>query len=148
MDAKDRLILNHIQSDFPVATRPFFELSKTLGFPEHEILERTRRLKAEGIIRRVGASLDSRRLRFVSTLCAARVPEEKIEAFTAEVGRFPGVTHNYLRKNKYNVWFTLIATDKTEIEKTLQGIRDRTGIKKILNLPAVRSFKVKVHFEF
>jgi len=148
MDEMDRSILNRIQSDFPIASRPFFELSEALRLSEDELLERTRRLKAEGVIRRIGASLDSRRLHFTSTLCAAMVPEEKIEDFATEVSRYPGVTHNYLRKNKYNVWFTFIAANRNEIEKALKSIGNRTGIKNILNLPAVRSFKVKVHFEF
>jgi DNA-binding Lrp family transcriptional regulator len=147
MNETDRLILNRIQSGFPITSRPFFELANDLELSEDEILERVQRLKLEGVIRRIGAVLDSSKMQFSSTLCAARVPEAKIENFIAEANRYPGVTHNYLRKSNYNVWFTFIATDMNEIEKALKEIRIKTGVKDILNFPAIRKFKIKVDFK-
>lgn len=146
MDDLDRSIINIIQSDFPIAPRPYAEVAKRLDLSEEDILERVRALKEEGIIRRIGASFNSRKLEFSSTLCAARVPEEKVEAFVNTVNRFPGVTHNYLRKSPYNVWFTFIAETMDEIEESLEIIRQETGVEEIRNLPAVRTFKIKVDF--
>ena len=146
MDDLDRSIINIIQSDFPIAPRPYAEVAKRLDLPEEDILERVRALKEEGIIRRIGASFNSRKLDFSSTLCAARVPEEKVEAFVKTVNRFPGVTHNYLRNSPYNVWFTFIAETMDEIEESLEIIRQETGVVEIRNLPALRTFKIKVDF--
>ena len=146
MDDLDRSIINIIQSDFPIAPRPYAEVAKRLDLPEEDILERVRALKEEGIIRRIGASFNSRKLDFSSTLCAARVPEEKVEAFVKTVNRFPGVTHNYLRNSPYNVWFTFIAKTMDEIEESLEIIRQETGVVEIRNLPALRTFKIKVDF--
>lgn len=146
MDDLDRSIINIIQSDFPIAPRPYAEVAKRLDLSEEDILERVRALKEEGIIRRIGASFNSRKLEFSSTLCAARVPEEKVEAFVNTVNRFPGVTHNYLRNSPYNVWFTFIAETMDEIEESLEVIRQETGVEEIRNLPAVRTFKIKVDF--
>ena len=36
---------------------------------------------------------------FRSTLCGAHVPEDKLDAFIADVNALPGVTHNYLRNH-------------------------------------------------
>lgn len=146
MDNLDRKIMNIIQSEFPIISRPYAEIAKRLNLPEEEVLERVRILREEEIIRRIGASFNSRKLDFKSTLCAARVPEGKVEAFVETVNRFPGVTHNYLRSDDYNVWFTFIAETMDEIEHALDRIRRDTGIKEILNLPAVRTFKIKVDF--
>ena len=146
MDDLDRSIINIIQSDFPIAPRPYAEVAKRLDLPEEDILERVRALKEEGIIRRIGASFNSRKLDFSSTLCAARVPESKVEAFVKTVNRFPGVTHNYLRNSPYNVWFTFIAKTMDEIEESLEIIRQETGVVEIRNLPALRTFKIKVDF--
>ena len=146
MDDLDRSIINIIQSDFPIAPRPYAEVAKRLDLPEEDILERVHALKEEGIIRRIGASFNSRKLDFSSTLCAARVPEEKVEAFVKTVNRFPGVTHNYLRNSPYNVWFTFIAETMDEIEESLEIIRQETGVVEIRNLPALRTFKIKVDF--
>jgi len=57
------------------------------------------------------------------------------------------VTHNYLRNNVYNIWFTFIGEDMDFIDNALKEISDETGITEILNLPAVKMFKIKVDFE-
>jgi DNA-binding Lrp family transcriptional regulator len=147
VDEVDRSILNEIQSDFPIASRPYHELGKRLSLSEKEILDRVKELKAEGIIRRIGGNFNSRMLNFKSTLCAAKVPAEKLEEFVKAVNRHPGVTHNYLRNHEYNVWFTFIAPSMASIEKALQDIRKATGVNDILNLPALRTFKIKVDFD-
>ena len=83
----------------------------------------------------------------MSTLCAAKVPEDKIEQFVNVVNRYPGVTHNYLRNGRYNIWFTFIAESMEHINNALEEISRETGIKDIINLPAVKMFKIKVDFE-
>ena len=145
LDMTDRRLLDIIQTAFPLQARPFARLSEELGLSEEETLDRVRRLKEQGIIRRLGANFDSRKLGWQSTLCGAQVPPEKLAAFTAEVNRLPGVTHNYLRKHAYNVWFTLIAPSEDAITQTLQALSARTGIT-VLNLPARKIYKLKVDF--
>jgi DNA-binding Lrp family transcriptional regulator len=147
MDDKDKEILNEIQSAFPIVSRPYAELGARLGLKEEEVLDRVVKLKKSGVIRRIGANFHSNRLDFTSTLCAARVPEEKLGLFVRKVNSYPGVTHNYLRSGNYNIWFTFIARDMISIEKALRDIEAETGVEKILNLPALRLFKIKVDFE-
>ncbi|UCB50155.1 MAG: AsnC family transcriptional regulator [Deltaproteobacteria bacterium] len=147
MDDVDRAIVNEIQSDFPITPRPYHELGKRFQLSEAEVLERLKRLKAEGVIRRIGGNFNSKSLNFTSTLCAAKVPEEKLDRFVQVVNSYPGVTHNYLRNHKYNVWFTFIAQNVHLIEKALKEISGATGVTEIINLPAVKQFKIKVDFE-
>jgi DNA-binding Lrp family transcriptional regulator len=147
MDRLDRAIINEIQSDFPISSRPFLELANRLGATEEDVLSRIRLLKERGIIRRIGGNFQSRKLNFTSTLCAARVPAEKLEQFVETVNRYSGVTHNYLRDHEYNVWFTFIAPDMKSIDSALKEISEATGVPDILNLPAKRMFKIKVDFE-
>ena len=147
MDDIDREILNEIQSGFPISPRPYLELGKRINLSENEVLGRVRQLKSEGVIRRIGGNFNSRKLDFTSTLCAARVPEEKVEDFVEVVNSYRGVTHNYLRDHDYNIWFTFIAPSTDYITKALESISEKTGVKDILNLPAVRMFKIKVDFE-
>ena len=147
MDETDKNILNEIQSDFPISSRPYHELGKRLNLSESEIIKRIRRLKDVGIIRRIGGNFDSGRLGFTSTLCAAKVPEEKVNHFAEVVNRYPGVTHNYLRNHSFNIWFTFIAQDMVRIENALKEISDETGVTEILNLPAVRTFKINAEFK-
>ncbi len=147
MDDKDRAILNEIQSEFPISSRPYRKVGERIDLSESEVFERVKRLKADGVIRRIGGNFDSRRLDFRSTLCAARVPEEDVEDFVRVVNAYSGVTHNYQRNHDYNVWFTFIAPSMSHIEEALEEISKATGTTEIVNLPAVKRFKIKVDFE-
>ena len=147
LDDIDKAILNRIQSDFPITSRPYLTVADTLGLAEKEVLGRVSRLKEMGIIRRIGGNFVPNKLGYVSTLCAARVPQEKIERFTEVVNRYPGVTHNYLRENSFNIWFTFIAPSMEEIEQNIKEIVQETGITEILNLPATKVFKIKAQFD-
>ena len=111
------------------------------------MIDRVRRLKQSGIIRRIGGNFVPGELGYVSTLCAASVPPEKLARFTETVNRYPGVTHNYLRENTFNVWFTFIAPSMAEIKANLRAISAETGITEILNLPATKVFKIKAQFD-
>jgi siroheme decarboxylase len=146
LDDLDRTILNEIQSRFPLVSRPYAEMGKRLGATEAEILTRVRMMHDAGIIRRIGANFTSRKLGYTSTLCAARVPPESLERFAAVVNRYPGVTHNYLRKHRFNVWFTLIAESTERLAAILEEIRVASGVNDILSLPAKEIFKIKVDF--
>jgi DNA-binding Lrp family transcriptional regulator len=147
IDDIDRDILNRIQSDFPLTTRPYRSVAEDLGISEKEVLKRISRLKASGIIRRIGGNFAPEKLGFVSTLCAAKVPDDKISQFAEVVNRYPGVTHNYRRENTFNIWFTFIAPSMDEITASLEQIAAETGVTDILNLPATRVFKIRAEFK-
>jgi len=147
MDNTDRKILNLIQENFPIAAAPFAEVGAQMGIGEDEVLKRIGRLKENGIIRRIGAIFDLRKLGFASTLCAARVPERGMHAFVEAVNIFAGVTHNYRRDDDYNVWFTLIAPGEEALEAALAAIKRETGIDDILSLRATRTFKINARFD-
>jgi len=147
MDDIDRKLLNLIQEDFPITEAPFAEVAAQLGIGEDEVLKRIESLKEEGVIRRIGAVFDLRKLGFASTLCAARVPEGEVRGFVEAVNASSGVTHNYRRDDEYNVWFTLIAAGEEELAAALAGIKRETGIDDILSLRATRTFKINARFD-
>ena len=145
MDAIDKKLLDIIQTDFPIAPRPYAVLGERLGLTEAEALARVRAMRESKIIRRLGANFQSAKLGFRSTLCAAKVPPEKMEAFIAEVNGHPGVTHNYIRDHAYNIWFSYIGPTWEAVCAALDDISRNTGIS-ILNLPASRVYKIRVDF--
>lgn len=147
MDSIDKKLLNRIQSNFPVVSHPFQELGEELGLSEAEVIKRIQALKERKIIRRLGGVFDSKKLGYHSTLIAMSVPLEKIEETARIVSSYDGVTHNYEREDKYNLWFTLIAESEEKIEEIITEIRQKTGISDILNLPAIRLYKIKVKFD-
>ena len=147
MDKLDRDILNLIQSNFPLEARPYLAVAQEVGSTEEEVLARVGALKEKGVIRRIGGNVWAARVGYTSTLCAAKVEEEKLEEFTRTVNGLPGVTHNYRRDNDLlNVWFTLIAPSEEELSASLDFIEQETGIRPH-SFPAKRTFKIKVDFE-
>jgi len=147
LDEVDRTILNEIQSHFPIDPKPYQVLAEKLGCSEAEVIRRVRRLKEHEVIRRIGANFNSRKLGYTSTLCAAKVPPERVDAFVGVVNSYRGVTHNYRRDHEYNIWFTLIAPSEEDLHRTIEEIAAATEVGEILSLPAERIFKIRVDFE-
>jgi DNA-binding Lrp family transcriptional regulator len=146
LDDTDKSILNRIQSEFPIDSRPYRVIARELGLEESEVIQRVTQMKSSGIIRRIGGNFVPHKVGFVSTLCAAKVPANKIDAFAQAVNRYTGVTHNYQRDNEFNIWFTFIAPSREVIAKNLESISRETGVETILNLPATKVFKIRAEF--
>ena len=147
MDDIDKKILNILQKEFPLEERPFLIVGERCGIGEDDVISRVQRMKDEGIIRRIGAVFDGAKLGRVSTLCAARVPDKKIEDFVNIVNANKNVTHNYRRDHEYNIWFTVSAENVAELEKFLKEVQEKTGITDILDMRAVNTFKINASFD-
>lgn len=148
LDELDRRILNIIQAGFPIHHSPYAEMARQIGnVSEHEVHSRVLDLINRGVIRRLGAVFDTKRLGFMSTLIAMRVPEERIDEVGELVSSYNGVSHNYKREHPYNLWFTLAAASRQELMATIEDIKRRTGIEDLLYLPTVRMHKIFVNFE-
>ena len=146
LDKTDQNILNILQNSFPLALRPYQDIAIQLGISEDEVLERIGRMKTEGLIRRIGGIMDSGQLGFFSTLCAIAVPEERIDEVAAVINENAGVTHNYLREHKYNLWFTLTCKTQAEVQKQIEALEKSTACK-IVSMPTQKVYKIKVSFD-
>jgi len=149
MDELDRRILQAVQDDFPLRQKPYETIAHRLGIPSDRLWDRLQKLMAEGVIRRLGASLDSRKLGFSSTLAAVSVKPDLVEQAAEIIGKFPEVTHSYLRNDNFNIWFTVIASDTMRIKSILEQIRASLSLEssEILNLPMKRVFKLDARFK-
>jgi len=147
MDNLDKQLINRIQSGFPIVSRPYQQLGGELGISEQEVISRLARLKSEGIIRRLGAAFDSKKLGFTSILAAMKVPQAKVDAVASILNDYKGVTHNYLRDAEYNMWFTLTAKSKARLKEIIAEIKQKAAVDELLELPATRLFKIKVDFK-
>jgi DNA-binding Lrp family transcriptional regulator len=149
MDDLDRRILDALGQDFPLSARPFDVLAERLGIDAELLWRRVDAMFERGVIRRLGASLASRKLGFCSTLAAVRISSERADRAAQVVGRYPEVTHSYLRDHEFNIWFTIIAPDDQRIEAILREIRTELSLdaSDTLNLPMKRMFKLDARFK-
>jgi DNA-binding Lrp family transcriptional regulator len=147
MDEIDKKLLNILQKEFPLTEYPFAAVAGKCGIDEEEVLIRIGRLKKEGIIRRIGAVFDGAKLGRAGTLCAARVPEDKIGDFVRVINAEKGVTHNYRRRNEYNIWFTVNMATSDKLDEFLEHVKEKTGVTDILDMRAVKTFKIDASME-
>ncbi|HOJ70968.1 MAG TPA: AsnC family transcriptional regulator [Syntrophorhabdaceae bacterium] len=145
MDDIDRKILNMIQEGFPVDRRPFRIIGEMVGLNEEMVLNRIKALKEKGVIRRIGPILERKRLGYESVLCGLHVEEDKIVEIAKAINRHSGVTHNYERDGELNLWFTITAKTKKEIDTFLADVERRFSIR-IYRFPEKRMFKIKTYF--
>lgn len=143
ISALDRKILNMLQNDFPAGEQPYREMAGRLEIEEAELIERISLMKQAGIIRRIGAIIESRAVGYYSTLCACRAEPGRADDVAALINRQPGVTHNYLRDQEYNLWFTLTAESEEKTRQVIAGLESQTGLA-ILSMPVERLYKIKV----
>src|SRR4030042_4165024 len=97
LDNVDKTLLNIIQAEFPLSREPFSVLGFRLGLTSNEIIRRTDRLKAAGIIRLIGPVLNPKKLGYQTTLVAAKVPVEQMDKAGQIISRHPMVSHCYER---------------------------------------------------
>ena len=142
METLDRKILEIIQDGFPLEERPYAALGRRLGISEEDVFEHVEGLRKSGVIRRLGGVYDSRRLGYISRLCAGVVPEGNLDGFAAAADKIPAITHNYIRSHAYNVWFTVIARSEAEIQETVRGLEAETALHDAHVLSASRLFKI------
>lgn len=161
MDILDRKLLDAVQTGIPLVERPYRVLGESVGIDEDDVLTRIARLKADGIIRNIGAIFDTTRLGYRSSLVGFRLREEYIDKAAAVINSHPGVSHNYLRRYTlpdafgadaccpYNVWFTLAVAPESRLglEASMAVLAQETGADAARLFPALRVFKIGVRLD-
>lgn len=149
MNELDSQIISLLQKEFPLCEEPYKVLADKLQISTEQLWNKVTKMLDDGVIRRLGVSLDSRKLGFTSTLASVSVEPDQVERAAAIIGDFHQVTHSYLRKGRFNIWFTLIAADEDEIARILKQIQSSLKIddSQLLNLPMKRLFKLDARFD-
>ena len=153
MTELEQRLLSVIQDAFPLEERPYRRLAEMLNaqeacaggdarghLTEQAVFDAVENLRRSGVIRRIGGIYDSRRLGFISRLCAGKVTD--LDKFASAVNGIPVITHNYVRSHEYNVWFTAIAESEGEIRAIVDGLCASTGLHDVHILTATKKFKI------
>jgi DNA-binding Lrp family transcriptional regulator len=149
LDEADKLLLNLLQSKFPLEPRPFASVAEAAGLREQDVLKRARELLDDRIIREITPIFDTPALGYDSMLVAARVDAENPHRAAKIVNEHPGVSHNYLRNHSFNLWFTIAVPPDSRLglERTLEVLRERTGAESMRQLPTLTMFKINMNLE-
>lgn len=150
-DKTDLIILDALQDDLPLVSRPWKAIADRSGIPEDEMIGRMKKLEYAGIIRGISPVLESRPMGLqAATLVALHVPEERVEEIAAIISSYAEVSHNFRRDHYYSIWFTIAAQDEVGVHCVLEEILQRIRIPApdVLDLPTVKKIKIDVRFNF
>lgn len=147
LDSTDKQFLNLLQTDFPLARRPFEVLGAKLGETEAATIERGRRLKTDGIVRQIGAIFDTRKLGYRSSLVAMAVKPERLDDVADRVSGHPGVSHNYGRDHRFNLWFTIAVPPGHDLDRHIARLAAADGVESTRVLPTIKVFKIGVKLD-
>ena len=139
LDALDRRIINFLQGGFPLCDSPYAKVAGALGIETAELLERLKRMLAEGTLSRFGPLYNVERLGGAVTLAALAAPESRFDSVAEIVNAFPEVAHNYRRTHRYNMWFVVASDSAARIDQVLREIETQTGLD-VMNLPKEEEF--------
>ena len=145
----EKELLLEIQQNFPICQFPFAELANRLGASEDWVIDILQKNKNDKIIRQTSAIFDTKKLGYKSCLVAFEVAEEFLEMAVFNINKHPGVSHNYLRKHKLNLWFTIaIAPDsKFSLEETVHHLAKIAKTTNYLILPTLKMYKIAVKLD-
>lgn len=144
-----------LQRPWPLTERPLRTLGKTLGITETALLNFIRRLREDGLVRRIGGVFDGRRLGYVSALFAVALQEREADAAAARLAAEPGITHIYLRgwpqgyasdglsAESYLGYPTLWYTLSARADRFAEACRPFADLRPAV-LPARRRYKIDV----
>lgn len=147
-------LLAIIQDGFPLVERPYKALAEMLNVSEQDVFDEVEKMRASGVIRRIGGVYDSKKLGFISRLCAGKVPASSLdfsaephsqtpmEKFAAVVMSEPAITHNYIRSHEYNVWFTVIVENESAIQTVVDRVCAQTDLHDVHVLTATKKYKI------
>ena len=149
VDDVDRRIITELQENFPLEMNPYEVISENLGMSTDQLWKRVLALAESGVIRRMGFSIDSRKIGYSSTLAAVRVQPDQVEKASELISGYPQITHSYQRDDEFNIWFTVIAEDKDCILAILEEIREKLHLtdSDVMDLPVEKLFKLDARFK-
>ena len=169
MNDLNQKLLAIIQDGFPLVERPYKALAEMLNcdskkdagekcanlvVTEQKVFDEVEKMRVSGVIRRIGGVYDSKKLGFISRLCAGKVPTSEndfavephaqtpMEKFATVVMSEPAITHNYIRSHEYNVWFTVIVENESAIQAGVDRVCVQTDLHDVHVLTATKKYKI------
>ncbi|NOY78539.1 MAG: Lrp/AsnC family transcriptional regulator [Calditrichaeota bacterium] len=143
---KEKALIRVVQTKIPLCSRPFQSIGEEIGWTEETVLKTLKDWKANGVIRKIGAILNHRRVGVsANAMVVWEVPETRASQVGQTMADIPQVSHCY-RRVVYPEWpyshYTMIhAADPDSLQNIIRNLSTATGIRNYLILKSGREFK-------
>jgi DNA-binding Lrp family transcriptional regulator len=147
MDPTDLRLLRELERGLPVVPAPFEEIGERLGLSGDEVVERIRLLKSSGVIRKLRARIDQRKVGITANALVAWKPGG---AGDTDLGKLlaavPSVTHCYERRPVPGRWEYTHYTvhhgySREQVLDEVRAMAEQTGCRDFIVLFSTREFK-------
>lgn len=145
--ASENLVLDRIQKGIPCVPAPYAEIAGTAGLTEDEVIRTVNSLREKKVIRNISAIFDAKVLGYSMSLIAFQVKPEMVEHAAEIINSHPGVSHNYLRHHKYNIWFTLAEESPEDFTKSTETLARKCHAGDYLVMRNERILKIGVFLD-
>jgi DNA-binding Lrp family transcriptional regulator len=142
----ERLLINELQTDFPLCAEPYSVLGAMLQCAPELILATIEDLLTRGVLTRFGPLLNIEKAGGAFSLCALKIPAQEFEKVSELVNSYPQVAHNYEREHEWNMWFVLATETDEELLQVFDEIVSRSDCPG-LNLPKEKEFYVGLRLQ-
>jgi DNA-binding Lrp family transcriptional regulator len=145
LTSEEKKILQALQGDIPVTSRPFTALGKEMNLSDDDVVRIIRQLQDRGILRKFGAILRHRQVGFTqNAMVVWAVPERLIESAGERLASLPEVSHCYERtppfEGKYNL-FTMVHLKTADIPSSIRRMAEAANLDDYQILTSDREYK-------
>jgi len=137
--------LMELQYKFPLVEDPYAVVAERIGVSEDELLGVLKRLKGEGILKRVGFYFNPRSVGRVAILIAFE--SDDVEGVAKHVSRVLEVTHSYERGHpRYRLWVVARGSSVEEIVSRVREVCEKLGCGWLV-LPSKKLYRLSVKYD-
>ena len=151
MDSADYELIRELEKGIPLVSHPYAEIGTRIGMAEYEVIQRITALKESGIIRRMKARINQRKVGIIANaLVAWNIPEEKADEAGLIFADIQGVTHCYRRTPIQRRWEYTISTvhhgwSHDQVDKDIRMMAKKTGYSDYKILYSTHEYKRTPH---
>ena len=148
LSQRERAVVELLQEGLPSGPEPYARMAAGAGTSEEDLLDTIRGLIDRGVVRRVGAVLNDRRLGYgANAMVVWRVGEDDLERAGAAAAEVAAVSHAFGRRSSpdwpYNLYVMVHARSAGELSEVLAELECVVGSGEYRALRTVRELSRK-----
>ncbi len=146
-DETGQAVLRAAQKGIPIVKEPFEGIAKEAGISQDEVIERLKKLIKGGVIKRLGISINQRKVGIeANAVVAWKVPQEQVESVGNMLAAYKEITHCYERvtmpgKWEHNLFTVIHGYTRESVEEFAESLSKVAGIRDYLVLFSNEQFK-------
>lgn len=143
----EKAILRIVQRDLPDSLTPFADIANAVGTDEATVLSLLQSMKADGSIRRFGASVKHQKAGFThNAMVAWKTDPALADAAGKAAAEHPRISHCYFRPSSAPDWpytlFTMIhGRSEEECREVIDHLREHTTLRDYAVLNSLQELK-------